>query len=110
MTKTEKTWLLYGGGALAIYLLVIRRDPVTGKTWLDNIASQAGSSIVSAPVNFVTGAAAGAVESIGQTFGIPLTDAEKCRQDIAKSDPWNASFDCPAADYLKAFGPKTWFN
>jgi len=60
-------------------------------------AQQSGSAIV----NAAGGAATGVITSIGEKVGVPQTNMSKCQQDLIAGDSWNASFDCPAADYLR---------
>ena len=102
-TVSQKQLMYYGLGALAVYWLLIRKDPITGQSGLDSIASNIGKSAGSAPVNLVTGAATGAVESIGQAVGIPVTNQTQCQKDIAEGNAWAASFDCTASEYYDAF-------
>lgn len=43
----------------------------------------------------------GIVVGAGEAIGIPPTDATRCEADIASGATWDASFDCPAQDFLK---------
>lgn len=45
--------------------------------------------------------AAGAVKGVAQGVGIPDTDQTKCKKAIAEGRYWDASFDCPASDFLR---------
>lgn len=51
----------------------------------------------------------GAVEGVGQLVGIPKTDAQRCAELKAAGDWWNASFYCPAGDFLSS-GAKAVFG
>lgn len=44
---------------------------------------------------------AGAVEGIGESIGIPVTDEERCTQALAEGRLWDASFYCPAGRFLR---------
>lgn len=44
--------------------------------------------------------AAGAVEGVGQAVGIPVTNPDKCAAAKAAGDTLEASFQCPASDFL----------
>ena len=100
MTAQETRYAWYAAGAFALYWLFLRKDPTTGQSGLDTLVSNIGSSAGSAPVNFVTGAAGGAVIAAGQAVGIPATSQSKCDADIAAGDTWSASFDCTASEFI----------
>lgn len=80
--------------------------------WRARLAVPAGSSLAreagSAVGGGVLGAGVGVVEGIGQAMGIPRTDATQCEQLLAAGDYWNASFACPASDFIRGavFGTK----
>lgn len=61
------------------------------------IAQQSSKAIVSA----AGGAVTGTVTTIGQQVGIPETNMTKCQMDLMAGKTWDASFDCPAADFLR---------
>jgi len=47
-------------------------------------------------------AAAGeVVNRAGEAIGIPRTNMDQCRADIAAGRNWDASFSCPAGDYVR---------
>lgn len=48
-------------------------------------------------VNTVAGAVKGAAEGVG----IPDTDKTKCQKALAEGRYWDASFDCPASDFVR---------
>lgn len=45
--------------------------------------------------------AAGVVVGLGETIGIPATDADRCRRAMAEGNGLDASLYCPAPDYLR---------
>lgn len=52
-------------------------------------------------------AAAGAVVGLGQVVGIPATDADACAKAKREGRTWDASFACPAGDFIGyLFEPK----
>lgn len=61
------------------------------------IAQQSSSAIVSA----AGGAITGTITAIGQQVGVPETNMTKCQMDLMAGKTWDASFDCPAADFLR---------
>lgn len=64
-------------------------------------ASNAGQYIGGAAVDMADGVISGAVVGAGQIFGIPATNMTKCEKAKAEGRTWDASFDCPAADFIK---------
>lgn len=52
-------------------------------------------------VNAVDGAAAGVARGIGDMIGLPDTDAGKCALAKAEGRTWDASFYCPAGDFIR---------
>ncbi len=61
----------------------------------------AGESIGRAAGDFATGVLSGAVVGIGDGLGVPRTDLTECELAKAEGRTWDASFACPAADFLK---------
>ena len=61
------------------------------------ISQQTSSAVISA----AGGAVTGTVTAIGQQVGIPETNMTKCQTDLMAGKTWDASFDCPAADFLR---------
>jgi hypothetical protein len=119
MKKPNSKELIYWGlGGLAVYFLLFRIDPKTGKSGLTTILQNIGATAGAAPVTLVTSAAGSAIDSVEQAAtgalntvtGFPVVSQTKCQQDITAKDAWNASFDCSSGDYLAAFGPQTWFG
>lgn len=52
-------------------------------------------------IDGIGGAGAGVVVGIGETVGIPKTNLTQCQQDMASGRTWDASFSCPAGDFIK---------
>lgn len=65
-----------------------------------------GEQVGTAAVNAVGNVTAGAVEGVGDWFGIPRTEQSACDKALAEGRTWDASFACPASDFLKG----TWNN
>lgn len=85
LTRNEKLAVL---GIGAILLIPKLAGGITG---------QASKAVISAAGGVITGT----VTAIGQQVGVPETNMTKCQMDLMKGDKWNASFDCPALDYLR---------
>lgn len=52
--------------------------------------------------SYANAAGVGAIEGIGLAVGIPRTNMTKCEQDKAAGRWWDASFSCPAGDFLSS--------
>ena len=61
------------------------------------IAQQSSSALVSA----AGGAVTGTITAIGKQIGIPETNRTQCQLDLMAGKTWDASFSCPAADWLR---------
>lgn len=83
-------YLIAGGAVLAALAYVAARG-----------AKQTGQAIGGAAVDLANGVVSGAVVGIGQTVGIPATDQSACERAKAEGRTWDASFACPAGDFLK---------
>ena len=64
------------------------------------LAASAGQAVGSAAVQAVDGAAKGVIETIGQVVGIPVTSETECERAKREGRTWDASFACPAGDFL----------
>lgn len=83
-------YLIAGGAVLAGLLWASARG-----------AKATGASIGAAAVDLTDGIVSGAVVGIGQQVGIPATNMTACERAKAEGRTWDASFDCPAGDFLK---------
>lgn len=72
----------------------------------------AAEAAAKAAANLAKGAATGAVKGVANIAGIPDTNAGECKKAIADGRLWDASFACPAGDFLKAGGSAffAWFQ
>jgi hypothetical protein len=52
--------------------------------------------------SYAGAATAGTIEGIGLAVGIPRTNMTQCEADRAAGRWWDASFSCPAGDFLSA--------
>lgn len=60
-----------------------------------------GAAVGRGAVEAVDGLIEGAVTAIGEAIGIPPTDATECEKAKAEGRTWDASFACPAGDFLR---------
>lgn len=81
--KERDTLLIVAAGALLFFV----------PKFTQMIAQQA----VKAAGGVVTGAVVGA----GEVVGVPATSVDQCAADVAAGRTWDASFSCPAVDFLK---------
>jgi hypothetical protein len=66
-----------------------------------------GAGVGGAVVDVVDGVIGGTVVGIGQAVGVPPTSQTECQRAMAEGRTWDASFACPAGDFLGyAFGGK----
>lgn len=86
--QLNMTTLAIGGAALGLLLLglYVAKKGVAG--------AAAGAVTAAADVG------AGAVVGIGQVFGIPATSETECEKAKREGRTWDASFACPAGDFL----------
>ena len=77
-----------------------------GKKAAEKGAAGIGQAAGGAAVDLIDGAVGGTVERIGGLVGIPATSPDACAAAKAAGDTWEASFACPAGDFLKWFWNK----
>lgn len=82
-------YMIGGGVALAALAYVTMRG-----------AKGTGASLGTAAVDMADGVLGGAVVGIGEKVGIPATNLTACEKAKAEGRTWDASFDCPAKDFL----------
>ncbi|WP_444632764.1 hypothetical protein [Cupriavidus oxalaticus] len=85
--------LLLAAGAIAAIAFVVKKNG-----GLQGAAAGAASALVGA----VGDAASGAVLGIGDALGVPRTDMTECERAIAEGRTWDASFACPASNFLQS--------
>lgn len=83
--------------AAAVGVLLWSRATANGTT----IARDVGQSLGQTGAALVLDGAAGVVEGIGKAVGIPVTNETACEKAKREGRTWDASFDCPAGDFLK---------
>lgn len=88
--KIPSVYLIAGGAVAAALAYVYIKGP-----------KSAGASIGGAAVDLVDGVVSGAVVQVGEAVGIPATNMNECERAKAMGDTWEASFKCPAGDFLK---------
>jgi hypothetical protein len=84
-----KTAYIIAAGAGLGLLLPMLRNP-----------QGAGFAIGSAAVDLVDGVVSGTVLTVGDAVGVPRTDETECQRAKREGRTWDASFACPAGDFL----------
>ncbi|HEY0955908.1 MAG TPA: hypothetical protein VGE36_14185 [Roseateles sp.] len=89
-------WLIAGaavGGALlwAAYRIASKGQGAQG----------VGETLGGAAVDLANGVITGTVTGIGEVIGIPKTNMTECERAKAEGRTWDASFACPAGDFLR---------
>lgn len=90
MVKLPATYLIAGGVVMAALVWAATKG-----------AKGAGAAIVSGAVDMVDGAVSESVFTVGEAVGIPRTNMTECERAKAEGRTWDASFACPAADFLR---------
>lgn len=85
--------LVLAAAAVAAIAYVVKKNG-----GLQGAAAGAASALVGA----VGDAASGAVLGIGDVLGVPRTDMTECERAIAEGRTWDASFACPAGNFLSS--------
>jgi hypothetical protein len=72
-------------------------------------AAAAGEAVGGAVVDAAVGATTGVALGIGDAIGLPRTNQTECEKAMAEGRYWDASFVCPATDFIggTASGVKT---
>ena len=83
--------------ALALVVLVKKKGAVV------DAATEAGSALGEAIGNAAGAAAGGVVLGLGDQIGIPRTNMTQCEKDLAAGRTWDASFSCPAGQFIGSF-------
>lgn len=89
--KIPTVYLIAGGAVLAALVWAVTRGS----------AKDTGAAIGGAVVDMADGVIGGAVTTIGEAVGIPKTNPTECEKAKAEGRTWDASFACPAGDFLK---------
>lgn len=88
--KAPTLYLIAGGAVAAAALYVWARG-----------ARETGAAIGGAAVDLADGIVSGAVITVGEAVGVPATNQTECEKAKAEGRTWDASFACPAGDFLK---------
>lgn len=88
--KLSNPYVIAGAAGLAFVLWVSMKG-----------TKNAGQAIGGAVVDLTDGVIGGAVTTIGEAVGIPQTNLTECERAKLEGRTWDASFACPAGDFLK---------
>lgn len=92
----KKTYLVAGAvAAVAVAYVVWRARSASG-----SLAHDLGYTVGSAAFSAVDGALSGVVYGVGDAIGVPRTNMTQCELDKAAGRTWDASFSCPAKDFI----------
>ncbi|GGI16885.1 hypothetical protein [Oxalicibacterium faecigallinarum] len=95
--KIPTVYLIAGGMlAVAVGYAVIKSKG----SGMQSIAGDLGYSVGTAAFNAVDGVFAGVVLNTGDALGIPRTNMTECERAKAEGRTWDASFACPAKEFL----------
>lgn len=79
-----------GGGAALLGYIWLKKKPD------QSLAAAAGTAAVTAAADV----AAGTVVGVGEVFGVPATNKTKCEIAKEEGNTLDASFYCPASDFI----------
>lgn len=65
-----------------------------------------GAAIVGGAISVADGAVSEVVNTVGEVVGVPRTNQTECEKAKAEGRTWDASFACPAVDFLKYWWEK----
>lgn len=91
MMKIEQAPIMIGAGLGLLAVVWIAYKGIKGTA----------AAVGSAAVDVVDGVIAGTVEGIGGAVGIPKTSQTECQKAKAEGRTWDASFACPAGEFIK---------
>ena len=91
MKLNEETVLIVAVGGIAAVLIV---------TIFKN-AKALGYNVGQGAVDLADGVISGTVTGIGEAVGVPKTNQTECEKAKAEGRTWDASFACPAGDFLR---------
>lgn len=93
LNLSTDTLLIVGGIGLAVLAVAVLSRKGTGQA--------VGEAVGEAAVSTIVGAGTGVVLGAGEAVGIPRTNQTECERAKAEGRTWDASFACPAGDFLK---------
>jgi hypothetical protein len=96
MKLNDETILIAGLAGVGLFLLV----------YIGRNAKTAGEVVGSAAVDLANGVITGTVTAAGDIVGIPKTNQTECEKAKAEGRTWDASFACPAGDFLSYWWKK----
>lgn len=88
--KFPPLYVIAGGAAVAAYFYIKAKGGATN----------AGQAIGTGAVDMANGVLGGVVTGVGEVVGIPPTNLTECQRAQAEGRTWDASFACPAKDFL----------
>lgn len=88
----KNTLMLYAaiGAAALVGIVLVSRN-----------AQGVGQAVGGAAVDLVDGVLTGTITGIGDAVGVPVTNLTECERAKIEGRTWDASFACPAGDFLK---------
>lgn len=90
LNLTPVQMVALGGGLALLGFVWLKKKPG------QSLAAAAGTAAVTAAADV----AAGTVVGVGEVFGIPATNMTECERAKAEGRTWDASFACPAGDFI----------
>lgn len=103
--KINTNLMLFGAGACALLLIgwyaktkiSDALDVVSDPEAVRQMAINGAGAVVGAADGLIVGS----VTAAGKAVGVPETNMTECERAMAEGRTWDASFACPASDFLK---------
>jgi hypothetical protein len=73
----------------------------SGSLWDQSLYCPA-LDFTSSTAQAISTSAGNAVQTVGETFGVPRTNETECQKALREGRTWDASFACPAGTFLSA--------
>ena len=106
-SSTNVAWGLLGVAVVAVGAALAWRY-IKANGGVASVLGGAAEDVANAAVSVPLSVAGGAVLGTGDALGIPRTDKTQCELDKEAGHWWDASFSCPAGDYIKSGWGALW--
>lgn len=90
-------YVIAGGAVLAVGILAYMKT----REGSGSLAYDFGSGLVETAYDVVDGIVSTPILAAGDAIGVPRTSMTECEKAKAEGRTWDASFACPAVDFIK---------
>jgi hypothetical protein len=97
MVVMKPVYILGAGAVVAALAWIAYRKVQSGESFGYTV----GSEIANGAFDMADGVLTGTIEAIGEKVGVPKTNLTECERAKLEGRTWDASFACPATDFVK---------